>query len=181
MKENQVLLKCGCHQDWEHKSHSSLVVCKMLYKSAYETNQTQAKLKTQRHAVVATVSAPGPSVLTGGRVRPCRHRMPSHEGPLPSAGLETLWSFVFRHIGGKYIFCFCLQNTILGACRVKSEWLETHVEASISELVEQKQQLEDIVTPIFIKMATPRELWIKSSLNVRKDEYWVLCCYSEIL
>ncbi|XP_045694599.1 ankyrin repeat domain-containing protein 45 [Phyllostomus hastatus] len=50
------------------------------------------------------------------------------------------------------------KNTILGTCRVKNEWLETHLEASISELVEQRQQLEDIVTPIFIKMATPRQV-----------------------
>ncbi|XP_066887546.1 sodium/hydrogen exchanger 11 isoform X4 [Kogia breviceps] len=47
------------------------------------------------------------------------------------------------------------KNTILNACRIKNEWLETHLEASINELFEQKQQLEDIVTPIFTKMATP--------------------------
>ncbi|XP_032949736.1 ankyrin repeat domain-containing protein 45 isoform X3 [Rhinolophus ferrumequinum] len=62
------------------------------------------------------------------------------------------------------------KNTILGARRIKSEWLETHLEASINELFEQKQQLEDIVTPIFIKMTTPRKFCIKSVLNVRKDE-----------
>ncbi|XP_037001432.2 ankyrin repeat domain-containing protein 45 [Artibeus jamaicensis] len=50
------------------------------------------------------------------------------------------------------------KNTIFGACRAKNEWLETHLEASVSELVEQKQQLEEIVTPIFIKMATPRQV-----------------------
>ncbi|KAM5295410.1 ankyrin repeat domain-containing protein 45 [Glossophaga mutica] len=50
------------------------------------------------------------------------------------------------------------KNTILGACRLRNEWLETHPEASVSELVEQKQQLEDIVTPILIKMATPRQV-----------------------
>ncbi|KAM8950196.1 ankyrin repeat domain-containing protein 45 isoform 2-T4 [Lycaon pictus] len=57
-----------------------------------------------------------------------------------------------------YIFNFytnALENTILTACRIKNEWLETHLEASINELSEQKQQLEDIVTPIFTKMATP--------------------------
>ncbi|XP_032174645.1 ankyrin repeat domain-containing protein 45 isoform X1 [Mustela erminea] len=47
------------------------------------------------------------------------------------------------------------KNTILTACRVKNEWLETNLEASINEIFEQKQQLEDIVTPIFTKMATP--------------------------
>ncbi|EPY90139.1 ankyrin repeat domain-containing protein 45-like protein [Camelus ferus] len=50
------------------------------------------------------------------------------------------------------------KNTVLNACRVKNEWLETHLEASIKEVFEQKQQLEDIVTPIFTKMATPRFL-----------------------
>ncbi|XP_047608481.1 ankyrin repeat domain-containing protein 45 [Phacochoerus africanus] len=56
------------------------------------------------------------------------------------------------------------KNTILSACRIKNEWLETHLEASINELFEQKQQLEDIVTPIFTKMATPRQ--VKSAKSV---------------
>ncbi|KAH0506663.1 Sodium/hydrogen exchanger 11 [Microtus ochrogaster] len=47
------------------------------------------------------------------------------------------------------------KNTILNACRMKNEWLETHPEASISELFEQKQQLEEIMTPILTKMSTP--------------------------
>ncbi|ELK27785.1 Sodium/hydrogen exchanger 11 [Myotis davidii] len=47
------------------------------------------------------------------------------------------------------------KNNILTACRIRSEWLETQLEASINEIFEQKQQLEDIVTPIFTKMATP--------------------------
>ncbi|KAK7817914.1 hypothetical protein U0070_005557 [Myodes glareolus] len=49
------------------------------------------------------------------------------------------------------------KNTILNACRMKNEWLETHPEASISELFEQKQQLEEIVAPILTKMSTPRK------------------------
>ncbi|XP_030743626.2 ankyrin repeat domain-containing protein 45 [Echinops telfairi] len=49
------------------------------------------------------------------------------------------------------------KNTILSACRAKNEWLETHLEASISELLEQKQLLEDIVTPIFTKISAPRQ------------------------
>ncbi|XP_045839643.1 ankyrin repeat domain-containing protein 45 [Meles meles] len=56
------------------------------------------------------------------------------------------------------------KNTILTACRVKNEWLETNLEASINEIFEQKQQLEDIVTPIFTKMATPRH--VKSGKSV---------------
>ncbi|XP_012409952.1 ankyrin repeat domain-containing protein 45 [Trichechus manatus latirostris] len=56
------------------------------------------------------------------------------------------------------------KNTILTACRAKNEWLETHLEASINELFEQKQQLEDIVTPIFTKMSTPRQ--VKSAKSV---------------
>ncbi|XP_066111211.1 ankyrin repeat domain-containing protein 45 [Saccopteryx bilineata] len=56
------------------------------------------------------------------------------------------------------------KNTILSACRMKSEWLETHLEASINELLEQKQQLEEIVTPIFTKMTTPRQ--VKSAKSV---------------
>lgn len=56
------------------------------------------------------------------------------------------------------------KNTVLGACRIKSEWLETHLEAPINELFEQKQQLEDIVTPIFTKMAALRQ--VKSAKSV---------------
>ncbi|XP_069890571.1 ankyrin repeat domain-containing protein 45 isoform X2 [Dipodomys merriami] len=48
------------------------------------------------------------------------------------------------------------KNTIINVCRVKNEWLETHPEASVSELSEQRQQMEDIVTPIIIKLSTPR-------------------------
>nr|KAF6396104.1 ankyrin repeat domain 45 [Rousettus aegyptiacus] len=56
------------------------------------------------------------------------------------------------------------KNTILGACRAKNEWLETHSEASIDEIFEQKQQLEEVVTPIFTKMAAPRQ--VKSAKSV---------------
>ncbi|XP_005364009.2 ankyrin repeat domain-containing protein 45 isoform X1 [Microtus ochrogaster] len=56
------------------------------------------------------------------------------------------------------------KNTILNACRMKNEWLETHPEASISELFEQKQQLEEIMTPILTKMSTPRQ--VKSAKSI---------------
>ncbi|XP_037681254.1 ankyrin repeat domain-containing protein 45 isoform X1 [Choloepus didactylus] len=56
------------------------------------------------------------------------------------------------------------RNTIITACRAKNEWLETHLDASINELLEQKEQLEIIMTPIFTKMATPRQ--VKSAKSV---------------
>ncbi|XP_036058695.1 ankyrin repeat domain-containing protein 45 [Onychomys torridus] len=56
------------------------------------------------------------------------------------------------------------KNTILNACRMKNEWLETHPEASISELFEQKQQLEEIMAPILTKISTPRQ--VKSARSV---------------
>ncbi|KAM4860937.1 ankyrin repeat domain-containing protein 45 isoform 2-T2 [Thomomys bottae] len=56
------------------------------------------------------------------------------------------------------------RNTITNACRAKNDWLETHPEASISELFEQRQQLEDIVTPILAKMSAPRQ--VKSAKSV---------------
>ncbi|XP_057625982.1 ankyrin repeat domain-containing protein 45 [Chionomys nivalis] len=56
------------------------------------------------------------------------------------------------------------KNTIINACRMKNEWLETHPEASISELFEQKQQLEEIMTPILTKMSTPRQ--VKSAKSI---------------
>ncbi|XP_035298281.1 ankyrin repeat domain-containing protein 45 [Cricetulus griseus] len=61
------------------------------------------------------------------------------------------------------------KNAILNACRTKNEWLETHPEATISELFEQKQQLEDIVTPILIKMSTPR--------STGKMQHKRCCCF----
>ncbi|XP_062959782.1 ankyrin repeat domain-containing protein 45 [Cynocephalus volans] len=57
------------------------------------------------------------------------------------------------------------KNTILNACRAKNEWLETHSEASINELFEQRQQLEDIVTPILTKMSIPRQVKSAKSIN----------------
>ncbi|XP_054321878.1 ankyrin repeat domain-containing protein 45 isoform X1 [Pongo pygmaeus] len=60
------------------------------------------------------------------------------------------------------------KNTILSACRAKNEWLETHTEASINELFEQRQQLEDIVTPIFAKMTTPRQ--VKSAKSITSHD-----------
>ncbi|KAM5238278.1 ankyrin repeat domain-containing protein 45 [Ctenodactylus gundi] len=56
------------------------------------------------------------------------------------------------------------KNTVLSACRAKNEWLETHSEASISELVEQRQQLEDLVTPILTKTSIPRQ--VKSAKSI---------------
>ncbi|XP_027790861.2 ankyrin repeat domain-containing protein 45 [Marmota flaviventris] len=56
------------------------------------------------------------------------------------------------------------KNIVLGACRAKNEWLETHPDASIDELFEQKQLLEDIVTPILVKMTMPRQ--VKSGKSV---------------
>ncbi|XP_012513204.1 PREDICTED: ankyrin repeat domain-containing protein 45 [Propithecus coquereli] len=56
------------------------------------------------------------------------------------------------------------KNTVLNACRAKNEWLVSHSEASINELFEQKQQLEDIVTPILTKMTIPRQ--VKSAKSV---------------
>ncbi|XP_049632544.1 LOW QUALITY PROTEIN: ankyrin repeat domain-containing protein 45 [Suncus etruscus] len=50
------------------------------------------------------------------------------------------------------------KNTILGAMSAKSEWLETHQQASVKEIYEQKQQLEDIVTPIYAKMTQARQV-----------------------
>ncbi|XP_046286079.1 ankyrin repeat domain-containing protein 45 isoform X1 [Marmota monax] len=56
------------------------------------------------------------------------------------------------------------KNIVLGACQAKNKWLETHPDASIDELFEQKQLLEDIVTPILVKMTMPRQ--VKSGKSV---------------
>ncbi|MEJ1270246.1 ankyrin repeat domain 45 [Cricetulus griseus] len=68
------------------------------------------------------------------------------------------------------------KNAILNACRTKNEWLETHPEATISELFEQKQQLEDIVTPILIKMSTPRIS--KMYTDIIRGESLIICSFT---
>ncbi|EPQ08662.1 Ankyrin repeat domain-containing protein 45 [Myotis brandtii] len=70
-------------------------------------------------------------------------------------------ALLFGEVQRYSLLCFkpdLHHNNILTACRIRSEWLETQLEASINEIFEQKQQLEDIVTPIFTKMATPRQV-----------------------
>ncbi|XP_061490079.1 ankyrin repeat domain-containing protein 45 isoform X2 [Rhineura floridana] len=49
------------------------------------------------------------------------------------------------------------KNTSLKACQAKSDWLENTKEPTMQDFVDQKQQLEDIMLPIFTKLATPRE------------------------
>ncbi|XP_060132584.1 ankyrin repeat domain-containing protein 45 isoform X1 [Zootoca vivipara] len=48
------------------------------------------------------------------------------------------------------------KNISLKACQAKSDWLENTKEATLEDFVEQKQLLEDIMLPIFTKLATPR-------------------------
>uniref|UniRef100_A0A4X2KDE2 Ankyrin repeat domain 45 n=1 Tax=Vombatus ursinus TaxID=29139 RepID=A0A4X2KDE2_VOMUR len=49
------------------------------------------------------------------------------------------------------------KNLLINACRAKMEWLELHPESTVEELFAQKQQLEDLLNPVLVKMATPRE------------------------
>ncbi|CAI7935470.1 Hypothetical predicted protein, partial [Podarcis lilfordi] len=49
------------------------------------------------------------------------------------------------------------KNISLKACQAKSDWLENTKEATMQDFVEQKQLLEDIMLPIFTKLATPRD------------------------
>ncbi|XP_053099961.1 ankyrin repeat domain-containing protein 45 isoform X2 [Hemicordylus capensis] len=48
------------------------------------------------------------------------------------------------------------KNTSLKACQAKSDWLENNKEPTMQDFLDQKQQLEDIMLPIFTKLATPR-------------------------
>ncbi|CAI5776341.1 Hypothetical predicted protein [Podarcis lilfordi] len=54
------------------------------------------------------------------------------------------------------------KNISLKACQAKSDWLENTKEATMQDFVEQKQLLEDIMLPIFTKLATPR---VQDSVN----------------
>uniref|UniRef100_A0A8C0J0Y5 Ankyrin repeat domain 45 n=1 Tax=Chelonoidis abingdonii TaxID=106734 RepID=A0A8C0J0Y5_CHEAB len=47
------------------------------------------------------------------------------------------------------------KNMSLSACRVKSDWLENAKEPTRQDFLDQKQQLEDIMLPVFTKLATP--------------------------
>ncbi|XP_043347015.1 ankyrin repeat domain-containing protein 45 isoform X1 [Dermochelys coriacea] len=51
------------------------------------------------------------------------------------------------------------KNMSLSACRVKSDWLENTKEPTRQDFLDQKKQLEDIMLPIFTKLAMPREYW----------------------
>uniref|UniRef100_A0A8C8R9H3 Ankyrin repeat domain-containing protein 45 n=1 Tax=Pelusios castaneus TaxID=367368 RepID=A0A8C8R9H3_9SAUR len=57
------------------------------------------------------------------------------------------------------------KNMSLAACRVKSDWLENTKEPTKQDFLDQKQQLEDIMLPIFTKLATPPSL-IRTNLPV---------------
>uniref|UniRef100_A0A5F8GMS0 Ankyrin repeat domain 45 n=1 Tax=Monodelphis domestica TaxID=13616 RepID=A0A5F8GMS0_MONDO len=48
------------------------------------------------------------------------------------------------------------KNLLNSTCRSKLEWLDLHPTPTVEELEEQKQQLEDIVNPIFVKISTSR-------------------------
>ncbi|XP_077784331.1 ankyrin repeat domain-containing protein 45 isoform X3 [Podarcis muralis] len=54
------------------------------------------------------------------------------------------------------------KNISLKACQAKSDWLENTKEATMQDFLEQKQLLEDIMLPIFTKLATPR---VQDSVN----------------
>ncbi|KAH0618239.1 hypothetical protein JD844_017254, partial [Phrynosoma platyrhinos] len=47
------------------------------------------------------------------------------------------------------------KSTSLKACQAKSDWLENTKEPTIQDFLDQKQHLEDIMLPIFTKLATP--------------------------
>ncbi|XP_074859105.1 ankyrin repeat domain-containing protein 45 [Carettochelys insculpta] len=64
------------------------------------------------------------------------------------------------------------KNMSLSACRVKSDWLENAKEPTRQDILDQKQQLEQIMLPIFTKLAIPRPQSSKSTrsgLNGNKN------------
>ncbi|XP_058034303.1 ankyrin repeat domain-containing protein 45 isoform X1 [Ahaetulla prasina] len=48
------------------------------------------------------------------------------------------------------------KSTSIKACQAKLDWLENTKEPNTQEFIDQKQQLEDIMLPIFTKLAAPR-------------------------
>ncbi|XP_074078149.1 ankyrin repeat domain-containing protein 45 isoform X2 [Macrotis lagotis] len=48
------------------------------------------------------------------------------------------------------------KNLLTFACKTNLEWLELHPNPTIEELDEQKQKLEELVNPIYMKIALPR-------------------------
>ncbi|XP_026524948.1 ankyrin repeat domain-containing protein 45 isoform X2 [Notechis scutatus] len=48
------------------------------------------------------------------------------------------------------------KTTSIKACQAKLDWLENTKEPNTQDFIDQKQQLEDIMLPIFTKLATPR-------------------------
>ncbi|KAM6456882.1 ankyrin repeat domain-containing protein 45 isoform 1-T1 [Liasis olivaceus] len=48
------------------------------------------------------------------------------------------------------------KTTSIKACQAKLDWLENTKDPTAQDFIDQKQQLEDIMLPIFTKLATPR-------------------------
>ncbi|XP_070602894.1 ankyrin repeat domain-containing protein 45 [Erythrolamprus reginae] len=48
------------------------------------------------------------------------------------------------------------KTTSIKACQAKLDWLENTKEPNTQEFIDQKQQLEDIMLPVFTKLAAPR-------------------------
>ncbi|XP_042319871.1 ankyrin repeat domain-containing protein 45 isoform X2 [Sceloporus undulatus] len=61
------------------------------------------------------------------------------------------------------------KNTSLKACQAKSDWLENAKEPTIQDFLDQKQQLEDIMLPIFTKLAAPPNPQSKSRISTNRE------------
>ncbi|XP_025035380.1 ankyrin repeat domain-containing protein 45 isoform X2 [Pelodiscus sinensis] len=59
------------------------------------------------------------------------------------------------------------KSMSLSACRVKSDWLENTKEPTRQDFVDQKQHLEEIMLPIFTKLAMPRPPTVKSAKSAQ--------------
>nr|XP_060630367.1 ankyrin repeat domain-containing protein 45 isoform X1 [Anolis sagrei ordinatus] len=61
------------------------------------------------------------------------------------------------------------KSTSLKACQAKNDWIENAKEPTMQDFLDQKQQLEDIMLPVFTKLAGPPNPQSKSRISTSKE------------
>lgn len=61
------------------------------------------------------------------------------------------------------VHVFSTQNIITNACKEKTEWLENTSDATTQDFISQRQNLDEIITPIIQKLNEPGRYVISSS------------------
>ena len=55
-----------------------------------------------------------------------------------------------------HVYPLCFQSVAINCCKEKSEWVETTPGATTQDFIEQKAALDEILSPILLKLTEPR-------------------------